>query len=430
MSILRVCSETDDLGGGRYRHVQHLRPIAYLRDGAMRRMTWGVGTSGDVDMSLGIDEAMLVRFAPRIAGKSSLWEIRAPDRSKMARFALLNANNVSAQRVDANEYVYPNALNGTDLALIYAGHKVSADLRLRAGHPRIISWRMDAQVGFDPARMMLGDMTLRQPVLLPLAEDIKSASIPLKWTVAQEKGRYTLTCALPKGNWAGWTLDPTLTLQPDAAAGQDTYTQDNDPNKNNASATTMVLYDQGDLHTYGLLKFGLSSIPSGATVTSAMLSMFLNKNIPVIRSTWVYSILAANSSWTEAGATWNYAVASVTRWAGDTGGDGGADAGCSVAGTDFNALRLGTLTAPANTPVGTEIQAVLEVSQVQSWLAANYGMRLQCQTGVGDQIWFSSDHATAAYRPKLVIEYTLPGSGGIFQSAIMHSSIYGKTLVR
>lgn len=73
---------------------------------------------------------------------------------------------------------------------------------------------------------------------------------------------------------------------------------------------------------------------------------------------------------------------------------------------------------------------MLEVSQVQSWLAANYGMRLQCQTGVGDQIWFSSDHATAAYRPKLVIEYTLPGSGGIFQSAIMHSSIYGKTLVR
>ena len=28
-SILRTCSETDELGGGRFRHVQHLKPVAY-----------------------------------------------------------------------------------------------------------------------------------------------------------------------------------------------------------------------------------------------------------------------------------------------------------------------------------------------------------------------------------------------------------------
>ena len=71
-SILRVCSETDDLGGGRFRHVQHMRPVAYLRDGAMRRMGFALAASGDLDMPIGVDEGMLVKFNPRIAGKSRM----------------------------------------------------------------------------------------------------------------------------------------------------------------------------------------------------------------------------------------------------------------------------------------------------------------------------------------------------------------------
>jgi hypothetical protein len=36
MAYLNTCAELDDLGKGRYRHVQHLRPIAYLKDGVYR----------------------------------------------------------------------------------------------------------------------------------------------------------------------------------------------------------------------------------------------------------------------------------------------------------------------------------------------------------------------------------------------------------
>jgi hypothetical protein len=60
--------------------------------------------------------------------------------------------------------------------------------------------------------------------------------------------------------------------------------------------------------------------------------------------------------------------------------------------------------------------------------AANHGMRLT--TGYASKNVDSSDDAGAANRPKLVVDYTLPGGGNIFQSAIMHSAIYGGTLVR
>jgi hypothetical protein len=127
------------LGNRRFRETVALKPIAYLRNGAMRRMGWVMGASSDVAMPVGVDEALLFQFDPRIAGKSPLFEVRGQERGKYVRFALLGANNVAAQKVNDHEYIYPNALDGADLALVYGGHYVAADLRLRAGHPGVIS---------------------------------------------------------------------------------------------------------------------------------------------------------------------------------------------------------------------------------------------------------------------------------------------------
>lgn len=424
MTILRTCSETEELGGGRFHHTQHLRPIAYLRNGAMRRMGWRYSASGDVNMPLGTDEGMLVRFDHRIKGKSPLWEVRAPDRSKLVRFALLGANNVAAQKVSDSEYVYPNALNGADLALVYAGHYVAADVRLRAGHPRVVSWRLDAQSGFDPATLTLGDMSIRQPVLVPPEGNLDAASVPLTWTVSQESGRYRLDCALPDGDWQGWTLDPTLTLQPDAAAGKDTGWNSGSPTY---SATTMPWLDFNSGSYTAALWFDLSGLPAGAIVTAATLYLTNHGATNFAATGSLRRILAANAGWTEA-ATWNYAVPSTQRWAGDAGADGGADAGCSQSGTDYTATVMGSSSWASYEPGGTVHTIALDLTEFALMRAANHGMRLT--TGYASKNVDSSDDAGAANRPKLVVDYTLPGGGNIFQSAIMHSAIYGGTLVR
>lgn len=38
MTLLNAYAEIDELGGGQFRHTQHIRPIAYLQNGLYRRI--------------------------------------------------------------------------------------------------------------------------------------------------------------------------------------------------------------------------------------------------------------------------------------------------------------------------------------------------------------------------------------------------------
>jgi len=107
---------------------------------------------------------------------------------------------------------------------------------------------------------------------------------------------------------------------------------------------------------------------------------------------------------------WDYATG-TTRWAGDTGGDGGTDAGCSVSGTDYNGTSMGGWTYTSGDAAGVEYAVALNTAQFTSLVSANYGLVARS----GDADWksaiASSDHATTGYRPKLVVEYTEAGGG-------------------
>ena len=202
------------------------------------------------------------------------------------------------------------------------------------------------------------------------------------------------------------TAGGTLTLQPDATAGIDALVIESLADNNYATLSVFELHEFTGERERGLLKFDVSSI-AGQTVVSAVLSLWNTALYGANYAISLQSILAANSGWTEAGATWNYAVASTTRWAGDTGNNGGADAGCSVSGTDFNATLLGTLNY-AQAAANTEHQVTLVTSQVQSWVdGSNYGIYIRVQDDFTDSVnWHTSDSATAGFRPKLVIEYS------------------------
>lgn len=401
MSIISATCEIDDMGGGRFRSTYALKPIAYLRDGTYRRMGHAFGATADLSFPMGVDDALLVKLDSRIAGKSPLFEIRGPDRSKLARFALLNANNVAAVATKANEYTFPNAMTGADLVFAYGGWKVSADFVLKKGHPKTIAWRMDEQVGFDPKAMMLGDLIMRQPVLLPPNDRPDALPVSLRWDITSKGGKYELTCVLPDGDWAGWTLDPTLTLQP--ADGVDTMLRDATPDTNMGTANFLRIgrFPTPQINRC-LLAFDLSSVPAAALCSSATLSLYVQ--YPYSGGAHTHNTYRVKRAWAELQATWNVY---------STGNSWGV-AGCADAVNDRESTNLGSCSYAGNEGSGTEKTYTLVAGLVQGWWDGsidNNGLLVQSNDETGSKLMdmASSAYAAPALRPKLVIDYTLPG---------------------
>lgn len=201
---------------------------------------------------------------------------------------------------------------------------------------------------------------------------------------------------------------PTLTLQPDSGSSQDVNIAESQSTTSNpTAANTIRLNPPAGFRRVGVLKFDLSSL-SGATIISATLSITTIENLTFNTTMAVYRVLAANSGWVSS-ATWNYANPSTVRWAGDTGSDGFADAGCSVSGTDYHATAMATQNGTNGEASGTVHSFALDVTQFGLVVANNYGFLVRRTDGGSTGInYASSRHATAGYRPKLVVEYTMP----------------------
>ena len=208
------------------------------------------------------------------------------------------------------------------------------------------------------------------------------------------------------------TVDPTLTLQPDAAAGKDTSVR-----STVAAANYGVTVNIGNGTLYkGLVEFDCSSIPATATCDDA--TLYIYQVATGTASGWtttVYSIAIGNAAWPEGtknastgGAgdcCWNYldqATGTETAWAGS--------AGLATSGTDYEASSIGSFSGNRSDPDGTEYSTLLTAARVAGWFGVsntNYGMLLTYSAGLGNL--GSSDHTTAGYRPKLVVNYTEAG---------------------
>lgn len=217
----------------------------------------------------------------------------------------------------------------------------------------------------------------------------------------------------------------TYTSQPDATAGIDGIASEAAPTSSGATSQSVNTNNASGFRNYFYIKFDLSSIPAGSTVSSAILSLWNSGTNTQNRTLNVFSILSANSGWVE-GLTWNYAVPSTVRWAGDTGADGGSDAGGSVSGTDYNGTAIGSFTYTANNPADTEHQVTLNNAAVEAWInGANYGMVIIRNDTVNSNLGLrTSDYATdGTKRPKLVIEYTAPGGQPAVRRSALISSL-------
>lgn len=151
-----------------------------------------------------------------------------------------------------------------------------------------------------------------------------------------------------------------------------------------------------------LIKFDISSIGSSNVCSSAVMSLYSYVTSTMTGDTYTaYSVLAANSGWNE-NATWNTKDGS-NNWAGS--------AGCSTSGTDYNGTSIGSCVM--NDAWLHENQFSLTPSVVTTWFGAsnsNYGILILNPT-IHTGTLYSSDEATyTAYRPKLVVDYTLGGT--------------------
>jgi hypothetical protein len=191
--------------------------------------------------------------------------------------------------------------------------------------------------------------------------------------------------------YINWALDysptQTVTIQPDAAAGKDSYVFESDPSSNRGISTE--IFASGDTPgsmCRAYIQFDLSRIPSSAVVVEAKLSLFYEREsaVAVPGQLGIYRVLAA---WDEAVISWDHQPAVAT----------------TVSTTN-------TVMAPhTDTFLNWYINDL-----VQAWVSGvfiNQGVALIDTvetTAEGYKGFYSSDYETLAETPELTIQYYDP----------------------
>lgn len=159
----------------------------------------------------------------------------------------------------------------------------------------------------------------------------------------------------------------------------------------NYGPTTTLLID-GSPDYSALLKWDLSSIPAGKTVTNVTLTF----NV-VDSSANVYELYALRRDWTETVATWNKATSTV-NW---------TTAGASNTSSDRENTILGTISA-STTGTKTITLTAAGIAKVQSWInspSSNYGFIIQDYANSDGLDINSSEATTVTQRPIITITY-------------------------
>jgi hypothetical protein len=176
-----------------------------------------------------------------------------------------------------------------------------------------------------------------------------------------------------------------------------------------------------------LLAFDLSSIPAGATITSATLTLNMSRTISGAQTTQLHRVLAdwgegtSNAGANEGGgasattgdATWLHTFFNTGFW--------------SSQGGDFS-TTLSASQSVSGTGSYTWSSTAQMVADVQGWVddpSTNFGWMLVGNESANSTAkrFDSREHPTASLRPQLTVEFTVPNTAPTVATAIADQSL-------
>ena len=416
--LLSECVTLDELGGGQYQQTIHPKPIAYNAGGILTPINsdWAdngperphIVTAAPFFTSIGPEGARRVHPTREI---DRYFEIGRPWAKIGGTWQVAPMNPLTR---NGNRLVSTNA--NYNLYILHGGHFVKLAILLKGGFVPAggqFAFPVDL-VGFNRQGGIILDGDVPVMRLQPFTvEDygVEDSTMPIDHSFVQLGGQWYVLLTLPDiSHMARPLIDPTLILQPDAAAGIDTRILSSSADLNYGIKDSMLIgTGAGGQINRGMIKFDISSLPAGATLTSATLALYCtgeanaaDEDVGAHKSLvqW-YEGDKDGGTTTIDGSTWNNRNhIGAVAW---TGGAGG------VSGTEWTAVATATT---AITTTGQFFNWNV-LADVNSWYggATNYGWWLINTDEVNlstRKTFSSSDEPTAAQRPKLTIVYTLP----------------------
>lgn len=157
------------------------------------------------------------------------------------------------------------------------------------------------------------------------------------------------------------------------------------PDANNGTETEMNVDGDPTKTNHAFVRFDVSSIPAGSTVTGAALKVCFSSKPGKGVGGHIHELRVVTSDWTETGVTWNSEP--------------------TVSATVTDAITV---------PSGAQCISFTVTSDVQAWVdgAPNYGWRLNDQDEVtpGSSLTACAtrEYGTPGQRPQLVVPYHSP----------------------
>jgi hypothetical protein len=272
--------------------------------------------------------------------------------------------------VEGNKVTYPDVWNDADLILELLPNGVKETIILKT-----------EKAPFHVAFEVKGELEEELKIQPPWLQDANGVKRDVVQGVYEEENKTFISLAADvSGLIYPIAIDPTVIIQPDGAAGKDNNTYSAQPTTDQSSTYLYAGNDaSGTYRTF--IQFDLSTIPNGASVSTANMELYdFSNNSATAIAMNIHEVTAA---WVES-LTWNTAPT-------------------------YNAavLTSTTITAQAN------YYSFNVLSLLSEWVngtKVNNGLMIKSSNeGVSQwKAFSSSEHATVANRPKLVVTYNAP----------------------
>lgn len=175
----------------------------------------------------------------------------------------------------------------------------------------------------------------------------------------------------------------------------DDYLSDPNPANNYGTNTDLAVsgYADSGANMYRpVIRFDLSSITSGTTITNAKLYVFAYDQTAWRGSSGYYGVYPLTRGFTESQVTWTIA-ATGTNW--------------TTPGGDFNATADAQASKQGVAGVWYAFDVTSRVQSMVNTPSGNYGWVLKCtdETLHNQDNFVSSNNTDLVHRPKLVVNY-------------------------